>query len=43
MVFLADLPVIFDRFGNRGYRPVQLEAGIPSAASSANPSIGSPG
>ena len=26
--FLADLPVIFERFGNRGYRAVQLEAGI---------------
>jgi SagB-type dehydrogenase family enzyme len=26
--FLADLPLILDRFGNRGYRAVQLEAGI---------------
>jgi SagB-type dehydrogenase family enzyme len=26
--FLADLRLIFDRFGNRGYRAVQLEAGI---------------
>jgi SagB-type dehydrogenase family enzyme len=26
--FLADLRAIFDRFGNRGYRAVQLEAGI---------------
>src|SRR6202521_4353419 len=26
--FLADLRPIFDRFGNRGYRGVQLEAGI---------------
>jgi SagB-type dehydrogenase family enzyme len=26
--FLADLRPIFDRFGNRGYRAVQLEAGI---------------
>jgi SagB-type dehydrogenase family enzyme len=26
--FLADLKPIFDRFGNRGYRAVQLEAGI---------------
>jgi SagB-type dehydrogenase family enzyme len=26
--FLADLRPIFDRFGNRGYRTVQLEAGI---------------
>ena len=26
--FLADLFPIFDRFGNRGYRAVQLEAGI---------------
>jgi SagB-type dehydrogenase family enzyme len=26
--FLADLPAIFERFGNRGYRAVQLEAGI---------------
>jgi len=26
--FLADLPMIFERFGNRGYRAVQLEAGI---------------
>ena len=26
--FLADLPVILERFGNRGYRAVQLEAGI---------------
>jgi SagB-type dehydrogenase family enzyme len=26
--FLADLHRIFDRFGNRGYRTVQLEAGI---------------
>jgi len=25
---LADLRAIFDRFGNRGYRAVQLEAGI---------------
>jgi SagB-type dehydrogenase family enzyme len=26
--FLADLHAIFERFGNRGYRAVQLEAGI---------------
>jgi SagB-type dehydrogenase family enzyme len=26
--FLADLRSVFDRFGNRGYRAVQLEAGI---------------
>ena len=26
--FLADLAAIFERFGNRGYRAVQLEAGI---------------
>jgi SagB-type dehydrogenase family enzyme len=26
--FLADLDAIFDRFGNRGYRAVQLEAGL---------------
>ena len=26
--FLADLQTIFERFGNRGYRAVQLEAGI---------------
>jgi len=26
--FLADLPAILQRFGNRGYRAVQLEAGI---------------
>jgi SagB-type dehydrogenase family enzyme len=26
--FLADLKAIFERFGNRGYRAVQLEAGI---------------
>jgi nitroreductase len=26
--FLADLRPIFDRFGNRGYRAAQLEAGI---------------
>jgi len=26
--FLADLERIFERFGNRGYRAVQLEAGI---------------
>jgi SagB-type dehydrogenase family enzyme len=26
--FLADLAAIFERFGNRGYRTVQLEAGI---------------
>lgn len=26
--FLADLRAIFERFGNRGYRAVQLEAGI---------------
>ena len=26
--FLADLPTILQRFGNRGYRAVQLEAGI---------------
>ncbi len=26
--FLADLPAILDRFGNRGYRAAQLEAGI---------------
>jgi SagB-type dehydrogenase family enzyme len=26
--YLADLPAILDRFGNRGYRAVQLEAGI---------------
>src|SRR4029077_13164501 len=26
--FLADLNSIFDRLGNRGYRAVQLEAGI---------------
>jgi SagB-type dehydrogenase family enzyme len=26
--FIADLNVILDRFGNRGYRAVQLEAGI---------------
>ena len=26
--FLADLRLIFDRFGDRGYRAVQLEAGI---------------
>ena len=26
--FLADLHSILDRFGNRGYRAVQLEAGI---------------
>jgi SagB-type dehydrogenase family enzyme len=26
--FLANLEAIFERFGNRGYRPVQLEAGI---------------
>jgi len=26
--FLADLRPLFDRFGNRGYRAVQLEAGI---------------
>jgi hypothetical protein len=26
--FLADLRPIFERFGNRGYRAVQLEAGI---------------
>jgi SagB-type dehydrogenase family enzyme len=26
--FLADLQVILQRFGNRGYRAVQLEAGI---------------
>jgi SagB-type dehydrogenase family enzyme len=26
--FLADLECIFERFGNRGYRAVQLEAGI---------------
>jgi SagB-type dehydrogenase family enzyme len=26
--FLADLEAIFDRFGNRGYRAVQLEAGL---------------
>ena len=26
--FLADLEAIFQRFGNRGYRAVQLEAGI---------------
>ncbi|MBI4462952.1 MAG: SagB/ThcOx family dehydrogenase [Acidobacteria bacterium] len=28
MFYLADLPAILDRFGNRGYRAVQLEAGI---------------
>jgi SagB-type dehydrogenase family enzyme len=28
MFFLADLRRILDRFGNRGYRAVQLEAGI---------------
>jgi len=28
--FLADLRMIFERFGNRGYRAVQLEAGILS-------------
>jgi len=28
LFFLADLRPIFDRFGNRGYRAVQLEAGI---------------
>ena len=26
--FLCDLPVILERFGNRGYRAAQLEAGI---------------
>jgi len=26
--FLADLPRILERFGNRGYRAAQLEAGI---------------
>ena len=26
--YLADLPAILERFGNRGYRAVQLEAGI---------------
>ena len=26
--YLADLPAILDRFGNRGYRAAQLEAGI---------------
>jgi SagB-type dehydrogenase family enzyme len=26
--FLAELPPIFNRFGNRGYRSVQLEAGV---------------
>src|SRR6201998_2810416 len=26
--FLSDLQSIFERFGNRGYRAVQLEAGI---------------
>jgi hypothetical protein len=26
--FLADLEAVFQRFGNRGYRAVQLEAGI---------------
>ena len=26
--FLADMPAILDRFGNRGYRALQLEAGI---------------
>jgi len=26
--FLADLRPIFERFGNRGYRAVQLEAGV---------------
>ncbi|MGH9805263.1 MAG: SagB/ThcOx family dehydrogenase [Candidatus Acidiferrales bacterium] len=26
--FLADLPALLERFGNRGYRVVQLEAGI---------------
>jgi nitroreductase len=26
--FLADLEAIFRRFGNRGYRAIQLEAGI---------------
>ncbi|MGH9863397.1 MAG: nitroreductase family protein, partial [Candidatus Acidiferrales bacterium] len=26
--FLADLPAILERYGNRGYRAVQLEAGI---------------
>ena len=26
--FLADLPAIFGRFGNRGYRAAQMEAGI---------------
>jgi nitroreductase len=28
--FLADLQIILGRFGNRGYRAVQLEAGIVS-------------
>jgi SagB-type dehydrogenase family enzyme len=28
--FLADLQIIFERFGNRGYRAAQLEAGILS-------------
>jgi SagB-type dehydrogenase family enzyme len=28
MFFLADLPRILDRFGNRGYRVTQLEAGV---------------
>jgi SagB-type dehydrogenase family enzyme len=28
LFFLADLKPIFERFGNRGYRAVQLEAGI---------------
>jgi len=28
--FLADLQIILERFGNRGYRAVQLEAGILS-------------
>ncbi len=28
MFFLADLRRVLDHFGNRGYRAVQLEAGI---------------
>jgi nitroreductase len=26
--FLCDLPLVLERFGNRGYRAAQLEAGI---------------
>ncbi|KKK61508.1 hypothetical protein LCGC14_3013620, partial [marine sediment metagenome] len=35
--FLADLPPILERFGNRGYRAAQLEASLIGGSSAWRP------